>query len=192
MDYQMVIMQFQNLKNQFDFIGMHFQNLMMTSDFDLLKNGIEVINIGMRIMMLNFENNNINNPILNITIQIQNLGLQLQNIGAKFQSFGKMNDNFGMQIQPQPSMEFNNQLNKQKRYIIFKTISGEVNTLSFPYGTTMEKVLETYRIKKPEMEEKNYLNFLFNGTKINPKDKTKVEDFFIYNNLVVTVNYSQI
>ena len=162
--YEMVNMQFQNLKTQFEFFGKQLQNSVMNSNFELLMNGIEVLNIGMQIMKINFENNNMNIQMQNTILQVQNLGLQLQNIGTKFQNYGTNNLNVNKNIVQSKNVTFD--------------LNGEKITLNFPFGTTMEKVLETYLFSNPRIERKKVIGFIFNAQKINPKDKTNVEDFF--------------
>ena len=170
MGYQGAIMQFQNLKTEFDFLGMKLQNAMMISNNELLINGLEIINIGIQTIKLSLENNNMNIQIPNINIQIHELGSQLQNIGTKLENYGKVDHN---------NLNIPNILDIQVKNIIFESKEGEKNELQFPFGITVEKALESYLIKKPEMRNERNLIFIYNGQKINHKDKTKIEDFFV-------------
>ena len=182
--YQTIIMQFLNLKSQIEFLGFQLQNSMI-SNFEFIMNGIGVINIGIQIMKINLENN-MNSQILNITLQIQNLGLQLQNFGYKIQNYGMINADMGMQIQNQKMMNIKTlDINKSKdkiQNVVFQT-GGIKNILTFPYGTTMKKVLEAYLIRRPEIKNKNNLKFIYNMQIININDETKVEDFFNYSEM---------
>ena len=169
MGYQGAIVQFQNLKREFDFLEMKLQNAMMISNNELLINGLEIINIGIHTIKVSLENYNMNIQIPNINIQIHDLGSQLQNIGSKLENYGNLDQN---------NLIVPNDLDIQVKNIIFETREGEKNVLSFPFGITVEKVLESYLIKKPEIIKNSNLMFLYNGQKINPKDKTKIENYF--------------
>ena len=181
MDPQAVFMQFQNLKMQIDFYGMQLQNLMMNSNLELVMNGIEIMNIGLQLIKLNLENNNINAQIPNSFLQIQNLGLQLENFGNKFKNYGMMTPNFiqmkSIAINDINNININTQYNGPMQNVIFQTSRGKRTGLVFPYGTAVEKVLETYLIQNPEIKKEKCF-FLYNAERINQNDKTKVEDYF--------------
>ena len=121
----------------------------------------------------------------------------MQNIGYKIQNYGMINADMGMQIQNQKMMNFDTlDINKSKNEIQnvkFQCPRGAIDSLTFPYGTTMKKVLESYLIRRPEIKNQNRLRFIYNMQIINVNDETKVEDFFKYDPTPkITVMYSEL
>ena len=169
--------QFQNLYNQAqNIIGMpNFGKQMQNISIQMLNLGIQLLNNSF--MFPDFDFHNIKFQIENVNQQIKNiisqLDLKIQNIP---------NFNFGNNIMfPMPKIldkKINNEDNKIKINIQFKTIQGHNINLVVDYGKTMKEVIEMFfkRIGVPEHKRKDKI-FTCNGEKININDLTKVEDY---------------
>ena len=192
---EMINFQLQNMKVQLEMISLNTQNIFMLpiilpmSGMEIINLGIQVLKICLELSNMEMEMNNEYNYILqihNIWYQIQNLGLKLQNYSPNFNTYVQrqnyiqksndfMNNENMINIQNDTNNN-NNYLSKQKS-IIFKSRFWDITTLTFPYSTTVDKVLQKYFDKNPNLEKNNTL-FVFNSRAINKDDKTKIEEFF--------------
>ena len=74
---------------------------------------------------------------------------------------------------------------KERMNITFKTTHGNVNNIKVDYGTSIDDMLKKYlkHINHPELiNNKNDIAFLYNAQILIFGDKTKIEDYFKYNN----------
>ena len=117
-----------------------------------------------------FNQQNILNNNFNNNIQIPNM----------------MNDNeewlkgFQMQVNDNNDEE---ELNPEPKItVIFKTILGNINSITVNYGTTINDTLEKYlkRVGRPDLigTHAHELCFLFDARQLKFGDKTNVESFF--------------
>ena len=75
--------------------------------------------------------------------------------------------------------------------VIFTTTRGVIVTINIPYGKTVHDLIKLYfmRVNNEElMNRPNDIYFIYNATKINFNDKTKVEKFFRLHFARITVN----
>ena len=77
----------------------------------------------------------------------------------------------------------NNEIQTPKMTIIFKTTQGESQYLSFKYGTSINQVLESYLkkegIAEPLGNKEDKIWFIFNSSRINFGEQTKIEIFSV-------------
>ena len=193
---EMANFQIQNMKNQLDMIKLQTQNIFLLPTI-LPMSGMEIINQGIHVLKICVELTNIGLGIeqqTNYLLQIQNIGNQLHNLGSQLQKYwpslntGTQIQNYNQQsnnfMNKQNMVNFqsmpncNNYLFPQKKSIIFETKAGDRTSLTFPYGTSIDKVLQKYL----EIKNSNYKNtlFVFNAKVINKNDKTKIEVLFPY------------
>ena len=157
-------------------LGIHLQNI-----------GIQIQNIGMTIPIMRIE-------IQNLGLQISKIGNQIFNIGINyFNQLMQINNMHNLFNQMQNINAINNQNfmennifnnnninynNNQKLNIIFDTNHGWENVIT-TFDTTIEDLLNTFLKKKNIIKEreKNNFFFLFNGKKIDLKNKKTIEEF---------------
>ena len=196
---EMANFQIQKMKNQLDMIKSQTQNIFLLPTI-LPMSGMEIINQGIQVLKICIELTNMGLGIeqqSNYLLQIQNIGNQLHNLGSQLQKYwpclytDTQIPNYNMQStnfknnQNMMNMNFqntpncNNYLFPQKKSIIFETKAGDRTSLTFPYGTTIDKVLQKYFQVKQNLNYKNTL-LVYNAKVINKDDKTKIEEFFPY------------
>ena len=192
---EMANFQIQNMKNQLDMIKLQTQNIFLLPTI-LPMSGMEIINQGIQVLKICVDLTNMGLGIeqqKNYLLQIQNIGNQLHNLGSQLQNYWpSLNTGLQMQNSAQLSTNFvnnqnvmnfqnmpycNNYLFPQKKSIIFETKAGDRTSLTFPYGTTIDKVLQKYLEIKKNYNYNNTL-FVFNARVINKNDKTKIEEMF--------------
>ena len=192
---EMANFQIQNMKNQLDMIKLQTQNIFLLPTI-LPMSGMEIINQGIQVLKICVELSNMGIGIdqqSNYLLQIQNIGKQLLSMGSQLQNYMPCLNN-GMQMQDyaqhsnnfmnnqnmmnfQSSPNCNNYLFTPKKSIIFETKAGDRISLTFPYGTTIDKVIQKYLEIKQNFNYNNTL-FVYNAKVINKDDKTKIEELF--------------
>ena len=156
------------------------------SDYGLQLNnlGIQLQNFGMQIKNLGMQM-----PFLmqNIIMQMQNISINIINISTQIINIGmNLSNNFNMYFQMNNDiMEkmkmINNNFNEDKQLIsiIFcNGTTGEKISITTSTDKTMEELLNLYINKKGL--KSNYLednNFLYNGYKIDPKEKKTILNY---------------
>ena len=150
----------------------------------MLNLGIQMFNIGKQIPNINQINMmDMNKDLQNIVTQINNIIYPPMNMpGIEMPPMNM----FPMGMPPfDIQMQMNNKIkeksNKEKMNIIFKTTKGNVNTLVFDYGTTIDEILKKYlnEIGRPDLiNNKNKIFFVYNACQLRFGDKTKIEDYF--------------
>ena len=192
---EMANLQIQNMKNQLEMIRLQTQNIFLLPTI-LPMSGMEIINLGIQVLKICVELTKMGLGIdqqSNYFLQIQNIGSQLHNLGSQLQNYWpNLNTSIQKQNYPQNSTNFMNSQNKinvqnmpncnnylftLKKSIIFETKAGDRTSLTFPYGTTIDKVLQKYLEIKQKFNYNNTL-FVFNAKIISKDDKTKIEEFF--------------
>ena len=194
---EMANLQIQNMKNQLEMIRLQTQNIFLLPTI-LPMSGMEIINLGIQVLKICVELTKMGLGIdqqSNYFLQIQNIGSQLHNLGSQLQNYWpNLNTSIQKQNYPQNSTNFMNSQNKinvqnmancnnylftHKKSIIFETKAGDRTSLTFPYGTTIDKVLQKYLEIKQKFNYNNTL-FVFNAKIISKDDKTKIEELFPY------------
>lgn len=194
---EMANFQIQNMKNQLEMIRLQTQNIFLLPTI-LPMSGMEIINKGIQFLKICLDLTNIGLNIeqqSNYLIKIQNIGSQLKNLGSQLQVYwpslnngmkmpmpnnNPQSNNFmnGQNIVNSHSMpNYNNFLFPHKKSIIFETKTGDRTSLTFPYGTTLDKVIQKYFEIKNNFQYNNTL-FVFNAKIINKDNTTKIEEFF--------------
>jgi len=192
---EMINFQLQNMKVQLEMISLNTQNIFMLPII-LPMSGMEIINLGIQVLKLCIEQSNMGmemNNEYNYTMQIQNIGYQIQNLGLKLQNYSSnFNTYMHRKNYYQKSNDFmknenlinihndsnnNNNYQPMQKSIIFKSRNGDITTLTFPYSTTIDKVLQKYFEINPNLD-KNNTSFIFNARVISKDDKTNIEDYF--------------
>ena len=75
----------------------------------------------------------------------------------------------------------NNDLAAQKKMkITFKNSNGEVKTMIFEYGKTVEDIMKAY-LSEYGLKPSDRIYFLYNASRLNFDDKTKIEKKFEFN-----------
>ena len=143
---------------------------------------IQMINIGIQLLNIGVDENLINN--LNLNQQIQNMKFQLNNIEVK-QNMRMINNinfcQFQMDNNMMPIPITNNDLADQKKMkITFKHSNGEVKTMIFEYGKTVEDMMKAY-LSEYRLQPSDTFYFLYNASRLNFDDKTKIEKKFEFN-----------
>ena len=136
----------------------------------MLNMGIQMINIGIKIPDTK-EN-------LNISKQLQKISKKINDLESKIRSSERMEMN-----KMNMGMNMNNFIQftpKQTKKIVFNATSGSKNTINVEYGTSVSNLIKIYfkEIKKPDLLNKENIIFLFNGEKIDCKEKAYIENFF--------------
>ena len=164
-------------------------------------------NNNMNIMM---NSSAIGEQIVNISIQMFNAGMQAFNFGINrvakmsvtnfYEKLGKISEQItlmikgnNIQMMPQPilfqqHLPMQQQINNQKKdymNIQFRKDSKvPFINLIVKFGATVEEVLNQFMLKVYGFEnDKTY--FIYNARKINRNEKTKIENFFKYNPVIV-------
>ena len=167
--YETMLMQMNGMNN----IGNQLENI-----------GIQMINMGIQLLNIGVDENLINN--LNLNQQIQNMKFQLNNIEVKqnmrIQNNQSINFNpFQMNNNMMPIPITNNDLAAQKKMkITFKNSNGEVKTMIFEYGKTVEDIMKAY-LSEYGLKPSDRIYFLYNASRLNFDDKTKIEKKFEFN-----------
>ena len=174
--------------NQLKNYGMQLQNM-----------GMEIQNFGFQMknnMMQNIGNQiisqNIGDQIQNIGVQISNIAMQIFNMGIQISNI--MNQN-NINMMNQNNLMNNNMMNeineeimndnKEDSFIynvIFSSQRGVKNTIRINSKRTIEDLLNLYLDKKGLNLldiSKQKIFFIYNGLKMDLKDKTKLEKVFI-------------
>lgn len=198
-------------QSQLDFMQNSIQMMYPSFFGTQIKNlGIKILNIGLQMLnvgaQLPMEQNNMffQQQIQNLSIEIQNIGnlcsnaniniMQMPNIDIPIKIMGMNNYN---------NQEFKNDINNNiiqndipKMNITFKGLRGNRKNYFFNYGTTVNKVLETFLkdIGHPELiNTYDQLQFLYNAQIIKFDDQTTIEKFFYTgNNSFIIVNITNL
>ena len=181
--------QFQNITAQLENIKFQMNNNLNIIQNELTRCGIEIINDGIQILniCIQLENSRIDMK-LNYNLQIQNLGFQLQNMGMVLQQYGSMpnmgirNINFDNFHPFNQGMNIINKDNKieniPNKNILFEERNGLRINISLPVDTSVENAIKKYYERNPEIKKEKNITFIYNSTKINVKEKSKIDDYF--------------
>ena len=176
MSPDMINFQIQNMKMNLENIRLQIPQLFL-SPIQLSLNGIEVMNLGIKILNTIIECSKIGMGIQsNLYQNFKNIGFQLQNIGNHFQNLsipniGNENNNYN-----------NIEIKIQMKNIVFQNRLGKLTNITVPFGTTIEKALEKFFERRPELKRiKNEIKFIYNSMDIKDMNK-QVEDFFLWEN----------
>ena len=203
---QNIKFQMNEAQSQLDFMQNSIQMMYPSFFGTQIKNlGIKILNIGLQMLnvgaQLPMEQNNMffQQQIQNLSIEIQNIGnlcsnaniniMQMPNIDIPIKIMGMNNYN---------NQEFKNDINNniiqnkiKKINITFKDTIGHKKNYSFNYGTTVNKVLETFLkdIGHPELiNTYDQLQFLYNAQIIKFDDQTTIEKLFCLGDPIIIVN----
>ena len=179
--------QIQNFKYQLKNIESQFDNIMNipNSGSQLQNIGIQVINIGIQMLYYILQMSNVGVDYNSLEQQIQNSEAQIQNIKNKIRNNINMQAsqmNQAMQMNPininnNDLLGQNNNNIKQKIKVIFLTTTGLENQFTFDYGISVNEMLNKY-LNYLEIKRTDGIVFVYNGTKLNLNDNTKVEEKF--------------
>ena len=180
-------------ENQLKNYGMQLQNMgMEIHNFGLqLKNNM-MLNTGNQILIQNIGDQiqNIGDQISNIAIQIFNMGIQISNIIMNQNNINMMNQNNLMNNNMMMN-RINEEIiddNNEDSFIysvVFVASSGHKNTIQMNSKRTVEDLLNLYLDKMGLNSldiQKKKIFFLYNGRKMDLKDKTKLEKVLINGN----------
>ena len=176
--------------NQLKNYGMQLQNMgMEIQNFGLqMKNNLNQ-NIGNQILYQNIGDQiqNIGVQISNIAMQIFNMGIQISNIIMNQNNINMMNQNDLMNnnmMMNEINEELMNDNNKDSFIynVVFISQRGFKNIIQMNSKRTIEDLLNLY-LDKMGLNlldiQKQKIFFLYCGSKMNLKDKTKLEKVFI-------------
>ena len=154
--------QLNNIGFQLHSIGTQIKNLGIQSQNiyqqQLGNIGIEIYNIGTQIINFGMQMTNILN-------NMQNMNIQMINIFNQMQMANQMN-----QMMPQfenPNKEFIYRLS-------FQFNDGKVKYVNISGEKTVEELFKNF-INENNLDDKNFA-FLYNSSKLNINDKTKIKD----------------
>jgi hypothetical protein len=74
----------------------------------------------------------------------------------------------------------NDLIDQKKMKITFKNTNGEVKTMIFEYGKTVEDIMKAY-LSEYGLKPSDRIYFLYNASRLNFDDKTKIEKKFEFN-----------
>jgi len=161
-------MELQNMGIKMQNFGMQLQNMMGNIGNEIQNMGIQISNIGIQ--------------IFNMGVQILNQNLNMPNMIEQNQFLGNlMNQNMNMPNQIQ-QIGINNNVKDTKKLklnFLFETQRGIKTFITSDDDITFEDLLKLY-INKIGLNysyvENEDIYFLFNGSRVNIHDKTKVKN----------------
>ena len=186
--------------NQLKNYGIQLQNMgMEIHNFGLqMKNNI-MMNIGnqMLIQKIGDQIQNMGTQISNIAIQIFNMGIQMSNIIMNQNNINMMNLN-DLMNNNMIMNEINEEImddNKGDSYIfniVFISQTGYKNNIAINSKRTVEDLFNLFLKEKGLSSydiQKKKIFFLFNGIKLNIKDKRKIEEVFNNGHKIQVMNF---
>jgi len=81
----------------------------------------------------------------------------------------------------------NDLIDQKKMKITFKNSNGEVKTMIFEYGKTVEDIMKEY-LSENGIQPSDRIYFLYNACRLNFDDKTKIEQKFKSPNITIIVS----
>ena len=177
--------QLQNYKFQLKNIESQFENIMNIPNLNLVVNtGIQILNVGLQMISSVMQMHIFEIDYLNLNQQIQNIKTQILNIEME------INNNINMKMNQINNMQMNNFLLMQndniqkniieKKHVTFRSNTGKRWNMQFDREITVSEMLKQFlvKIEKPELFKTDEIFFLFNATKLNWGDNTKIRDKF--------------
>ena len=176
--------QLKNIESQLD-DSINMQNLNQVANM-----GIQILNVGIQVLYSIMQMHAFDVDYPNLNQQIQNIKKQMLNIEIEINNNMnmKMNQINNMQIQMNQMnnlMLMNNNIqnnlnNKRKINVSFKTTAGSKWVMAFDEGITISEMLKKFfeRIEKPQLFKSEDIAILYNATKLNWDDSTKIEEKF--------------
>ncbi len=160
-----ILQQIQNISNQIKNIEMKMNNPIQNN---MGMNNNMMMNMGMNNNMMMNMGMGIN-PINDIGMIYNPMAMQMGNpiIGMNIKDNNMMNN---MKIKKP----------KQKINVCFETISRFKKLIIVDYGTSICDMIKKYfnEIGRPELFGNKYICFIYNASKLNPYDNSKVENLF--------------
>jgi len=186
--------------NQLKYYGMQLQNMgMEIQNFGLKMKNNMMQNIGSQILV-----QNMGAEISNIAMQIFNMGIQISNIIMNQNNINIMNQN-NINMMNQIDLMNNNMMMKGLNEelmndcnkdsciynIVFILQSGYKKNIAINSKRTVEDLFNLF-LKENDLNsndiQKKKIFFLFNGKKLDIKDKRKIEEFFNNGHKIQVVN----
>jgi hypothetical protein len=174
--------QLKNIESQLD-DSINMQNLNQVANM-----GIQILNVGIQVLYSVMQMHVFDVDYPNLNQQIQNIKKQMLNIEIEINNNMnmKMNQINNMKIkmdQMNNLMLMNNNIQKNldtKINVNFKTSSGLRWLMAFDTGITISEMLKKFfeRIEKPQLFKSKDIAILYNATKLNWDDNTKIEEKF--------------
>ena len=176
--------QLKNIESQLvDSINMQNLNQVANMGIQILNVGIQVLYSIMQMHVFDVDYPNLNQQIQNIKKQMLNIEVEINNNMNM-----KMNQINNMKIkmdQMNNLMLMNNNIqknvnDKQKINVYFKDTKGLIRAMFFDKGITINEMLKIFfeRIEKPQLFKSKDIAILYNATKLNWDDNTKIEEKF--------------
>ena len=187
MELQNYKFQLKNIESQLD-DKINLQNLNQVVNM-----GIQILNIGsqmiysvMKMHIFDVDYNNLNQQIQNIKMQIQNVEIEInKNMSMKINQINniqiQMNQMNNLLMLNKNNNIQNNINNKPKISVIFKTTNGLILNMTFDFGITVSQMLKMAfkRMERPDLFKSKNVAIIYNATKLNWDDNTKIEDKFL-------------